>query len=134
MRGLVATHGGIGAELVEVVAMIMGPGTGLESLSNHGKSAHDLTEEIVVWLQGEGESGAGSQEPAIIFIDDYGGSCANAAQLACRPSDPVALVSGVNLAMLLGFATWHEELELEELVQRLVERGRTAITRLGGAS
>ncbi len=134
MRGLVATHGGIGAELVEVVAMIMGPGTGLEALSNHGKSAGDLTAEIAAWLRGPHGDGADTAEPAIIFIDDYGGSCANAAQLACRPADPVAMVSGVNLAMLLGFATWREELDLEGLVLRLVERGRNAITRLGGAS
>ncbi len=134
MRGLVATHGGIGAELVEVVTMIMGPAEGLAGLSNHGKSASDLTVEIASWLRGDADPSASGMEPAIIFIDDYGGSCANAAQLACRPGDPVAVVSGVNLAMLLGFVTWREELDLDELVQRLIERGRTAITRLGPVS
>lgn len=133
MRGLVATHGNLGAELVKVVEMIMGPDSCLTSLTNHGKSAPDLVVEMRAWLDagngGEGEPG----EDAVLFLDDYGGSCAHAAQLACREDDPVAIISGVNLAMLLGFVTWRDDLELAELGGRLVSKGREAITRLGGS-
>ncbi len=136
MRGLVATHGGIGAELVRVVEMIMGPDSCLTPLSNHGKSAQDLTSEIKAWLDVTGpesqNGGEGVSEPVVIFLDDYAGSCANAAQLAGNGLDSVALVSGVNLAMLLGFVTWCDDLDFEELVVRLIGRGRDAITRIGG--
>ena len=42
----------------------------------------------------------------------------------------VALLTGVNLAMLLGFATWRGSLSLSELAHKLVEAGRSAITRI----
>ncbi len=138
MRGLVATHGGIAKELVQVVEMIMGPGSGLDALSNYGKSAPDLTGEIKAWLQGSAggdhQTGGDPSAPAILFIDDLAGSCATSARLASVSSPQVAIVSGVNLAMLLGFVTWREELDFDELVQRLVDKGRNAIGRLGGTA
>lgn len=125
MRGLVMTHGGIGRELVNVIAMIMGEVSGLTAMSNHGKSAQDITTEIKGWLAEE------PGEHAVIFIDDYGGSCANAAQLACGPEPQAAILSGVNLAMLLGFVTWREGTEFPVLVRKLVDKGREAITTVG---
>ncbi|NCQ36332.1 hypothetical protein GW813_14920 [bacterium] len=133
MRGLVATHGNLGAELVKVVEMIMGPGSGLTSLTNHGKSAPDLVAEMRDWLDAEDGGEGLPVGDAVLFLDDYGGSCAHAAQLACRAEDPVAIISGVNLAMLLGFVTWRDDLDLAELSGRLVSKGREAITRLGGS-
>ncbi len=79
------------------------------------------------WLTAEPGSGA------LILIDDYGGSCANAAQLAARTDLPAVILSGVNLAMLLGFVTWRDDLALDELARRLVAKGREAIARVGGA-
>jgi mannose/fructose-specific phosphotransferase system component IIA len=38
IRALVLTHGGIGAELVRVTEMILGPVPGLAAMSNHGTS------------------------------------------------------------------------------------------------
>jgi mannose/fructose-specific phosphotransferase system component IIA len=43
----------------------------------------------------------------------------------------IVILSGVNLAMLLGFVTWRPSLDLAELAQKLVEKGREAITRIG---
>ncbi|MCP4571913.1 MAG: hypothetical protein GY838_06125 [bacterium] len=124
-RGYVITHGAIGEELVRVATLILGPQVGLEAASNAGRSAQDITAGIAEWL-------AAGREPALIMIDDYGGSCANAAQLACGDRSDTAIVSGVNLAMILGFLTWRETHELEELSQRIVDKGREAIVRLGG--
>lgn len=134
MRGLVATHGDLGRELVRVVEMITGPQHGLTAMTNHGKSAADLTAEIRGWLEDGADPATGTLLSAVLFIDDHGGSCANAALLACRPGDPVVILSGVNLAMLLGFLSWREELDPDDLAARLVTRGRDAITRLGGVS
>ncbi len=125
MRGLVITHGGIGQELVNVIGMIMGEVSGLVAMSNHGKSAQDITAEIKRWLA------EGPGDHAVIFIDDYGGSCANAAQIACGPEPRAAILSGVNLAMLLGFVTWREGTEFPVLVRKLVDKGREAITTVG---
>jgi mannose/fructose-specific phosphotransferase system component IIA len=134
IRALVMTHGRIGHELVNVVEMILGPIEGLEALSNHGLSGDDLQESVRAWL-GLAPATPGEPEPleppAVIFIDDFGGSCGTAAQLCCGPRPGVAIVSGVNLSMLLGFVTWREDSDLDELVAQIVKKGREAIVRLG---
>lgn len=130
-RALVMSHGAIGRELVGVVEMILGPIEGLDALSNHGLSGEDLQQKVAEWLDAEpvGENGAAG--PALIFIDDFGGSCGTAARLCCGQRSDVAILSGVNLAMLLGFVTWREDSELDELVQRIIQKGREAIARRG---
>ena len=127
IQALVMTHGKIGQELVRVVEMILGPIEGLESLSNHGLGADDLRDRVSGWLGGEQADSSGS----IIFVDDFGGSCGTAAQLCCAQRPDVAIVAGVNLAMLLGFVTWRDDSELDELVQQVVQKGRESIVRLG---
>ncbi len=128
-RCLVITHGAIGHELKNVVEMILGPTEGLAAMTNSGKSGPEITQEVSSWLdEGCSETGVGS---CLIMIDDYAGSCATAAQLAARNRDQVSIVSGVNLAMLLGFVTWRESSDFEELVRKVVQKGREAISMLG---
>lgn len=129
IRALVMTHGRIGLELVQVVEMILGPVKGLEAMSNHGLSADDLRAKVGLWL-GAG-AGQDADEAVIVFIDDFGGSCGTAAQICCGGRSDVAIVSGVNLAMLLGFVTWRQDSDLDELVRQVVQKGRESITRLG---
>jgi len=127
VQGLVITHGKLGRELIKVVGQVMGTVGDLTALSNEGLSALTLQTEISRWLATVDLAGAG----AILFIDDFGGSCASSAQLACGEQSQVAILSGVNLAMLLAFVSWRESLALPELSQRLVEKGRSAIVRVG---
>ena len=127
IRALVMTHGNIGGELVRVVEMILGPVEGLRSMSNVGKSAEDLRSDVKAWL-----AEAAAEDGAIILIDDYGGSCANAAILASGEHPLRAIISGVNLAMLLGYVTWRDRGDHAELVSKLVHKGREAITLVGG--
>lgn len=126
IRALVITHGRIGEELVRVASMILGPHEGLEAMSNAHRSAQDITEAVRAWL-GPAEGGS----PAVILVDDYGGSCATASQLACDGRADTAVVSGVNLAIVLGFLTWRDSGDFADLVNRLVAKGREAIVRLG---
>ncbi|MFH1842802.1 MAG: hypothetical protein ABIF77_06305 [bacterium] len=127
VQGLVITHGKLGSELIKVVGQVMGMVGDLTDLSNEGLSALTLQTEIACWLDRAEVTAAG----AILFIDDFGGSCASSAQLACGEQSQVVILSGVNLAMLLAFVSWRESLPLPELSQRLVEKGRSAIVRIG---
>jgi len=126
MKAMVITHGNIGKELVAVVEMIMGPVEGLDAMTNHGKSTDDMVNEINNWLKDN------PSDSSLIMVDDYGGSCAVAAQLAFGQRDDLAIISGVNLAMLLGFVTWRDNTDLEDIVVKLVSKGREAITLIGG--
>ena len=135
IRALVITHGGIGQELVRVTEMILGPVPGLTSMSNSGKSAADITAQIKEWQAEVPEVDGGDTALAdykLILLDDYGGSCSTSAQLACGQDPDTAIVSGVNLAMLLGFVTWRDSDDFEELVAQVVQKGREAIILVGG--
>jgi len=68
-----------------------------------------------------------SVPPALILVDEHGGSCATAARLVAGDYPDVRILCGVNLAMLLGFVSWRENLELPDLVRRLINTGRDAI-------
>jgi len=127
IRALVMTHGNIGRELISVVEMILGPVDGLESLSNSGRSSGDMQADVAQWLS-SGENSDGE----IVFIDDYGGSCANAALLACGAGGERAIISGVNLAMLLAYITWRDSGDHAELASRLVQKGRESIIFVSG--
>lgn len=134
IRGLVITHGDIGRELVRVTELILGPVEGLAAMSNSGKAADDITAEITAWLaegENDGQKAGSGPNQQLILLDDYGGSCATCAQLACGPNSSTAIVSGVNLAMLLGFVTWRESGDFEHVVAKVVQKGREAILRLG---
>ncbi len=125
INALVITHGDVGRELVRVVEMILGPVEGLSALTNAGKSVQDLTGEIRAALA---ETRGDADDAALLFIDDFGGSCANAAQIALADEETSLILTGTNLAMLLDYVTWRETLEASELARRLVEKGRDAVT------
>ena len=126
IQGLVLTHGAIGAELVKVVELILGHTDGLQSDSNQGRSARQVADVVAAWL-----ATIDPADEGIVFIDAYGGSCASASRLGGAEAAGVPVISGVNLAMVLAFATWREELSCEELVQRIVDQGRKAVTVVG---
>jgi len=125
--GLIVTHGDLGAELVRLAELILGPEQELTSLSNRGFSGSALQDRVQKWLAG---SLGAPDQGAIVFVDDYGGSCATAVRLASRNRRDVAILTGVNLAMILGFLTWRNALSLNDLARKLVEVGRGAINRI----
>jgi len=127
IQALVLTHGAIGVELVKVVELILGPTEGLHADTNHGRSAREVAAVVGAWVAELGDPAQG-----IVFIDDYGGSCASAARLGGAEAAGIPVISGVNLTMLLTFATWRDELPISEVVQRVVDQGRQAVTVVGG--
>lgn len=127
IKALVLTHGAIGAELVRVVELILGPTEGLRADTNQGRSAREVADVVADWL-----AALGPDDGGMILIDDYGGSCASAARLGGADERDVPIVSGVNLAMLLALVTWRDEVSGDDLLQRVVDQGRKAVAVVGG--
>jgi mannose/fructose-specific phosphotransferase system component IIA len=118
VRGVVVGHGDMARGLVDAVRRIAGDAAaGLSAVSNDGKGPDALRSEV------DAAAGPG---PAVVFVDLQSGSCGLAAAYACRGCVGRAVISGVNLPMLLDFV-FHRQLSLDELVARLVDRGRSAI-------
>ena len=121
VRGIVLTHGTMCHGMVDAVRTITGvEEEALMAISNEGLGPDALL-RVVSEVVGEG--------PVVVFTDLQTGSCALAARFACKDPGTRTVVFGANLPMLLDFV-FQRHLPLEELVERLVERGRTGIRAL----
>jgi mannose/fructose-specific phosphotransferase system component IIA len=118
-RGLVVAHGAMADGLIDAVRRIAGGAAddALVPISNEGRSPQELKASIEE-LAREG--------PVVVFADLLSGSCGMAAFAGCREAEQGAVVCGVNLPALLDFV-FHRDLPMEELVPRLVEKGRDGI-------
>jgi mannose/fructose-specific phosphotransferase system component IIA len=121
VRGIVVAHGVMAQGLIDAVRRIAGGAAdALAPLSNEGLSPADLQAAL--------DELAGPR-PTIVFADLLSGSCALAAMVTARGSDCRAVVCGVNLPILLDFV-FHQDMPLNELVPRLVGKGRDGIRSL----
>ena len=120
VRGVVIAHGPMARAMVDAVRRIGGDAAdALHPLSNDGKSPAQLRADLDEAM-GEG--------PVVVFTDLKAGSCAMAALSSCRDQARRVVVSGVNLPMLLDFA-FHTDLPIDDLVERVLDKGRGAISR-----
>lgn len=119
MKGVVVAHAEMARGMVTAVSRIAGLADGvLAPVSNEGRGPDELRDAILAEIGGEG--------PAVIFTDLGAGSCTLAARLSCRDRGEVAVVTGVNLPMLLEFV-FHRDMSLAELLPRLEEKGQDGI-------
>jgi mannose/fructose-specific phosphotransferase system component IIA len=117
-RGVVIAHGPMARAMVDAVRRIAGDAAdALRPLSNDGKSPAELSAELDA-LMGD--------EPVVLFVDLQAGSCGMAALSSCRDRARRVVVCGVNLPMLLDFV-FHREMPVDEIVERVLEKGRSAI-------
>ncbi len=117
-RGAVVAHGSMAEGLVDAVRKIAGQAAdALIPVSNENRTPQDLRSELEHLAEGG---------PLVVFADLGSGSCGMAAFSSCREGDDRAVVCGVNLPVLLDFV-FHRDLPLEELVPRLVRKGREGI-------
>lgn len=121
LRGVIVSHGTLAQALVDAVERITGDADELVAVTNADCSRDDLVRRI--------ESAAGDR-PAIVFVDLPSGSCLQASALYARSRGGIAVVAGVNLAMLLDFSM-HRDHELAHAAARAAEVGGRAIRVLG---
>ncbi|MBN2466506.1 hypothetical protein JXD38_12875 [candidate division WOR-3 bacterium] len=63
----------------------------------------------------------------IIFADMFGSSCANAGLEVKRSHSRIAVLSGINLSMVVRFLYHRHKKQFAELIPFLVETGRGAV-------
>jgi len=118
VRGIVVGHGEMPRGILDAVRRIAGSAAdALVAVSNDGKGPDELRQDL---------DEAAGMGPAIVFVDLQTGSCGAAAFKTCRDQPRRVVVCGVNLPMLLDFV-FNRGLPLDELVDRLVLKGRDAI-------
>lgn len=123
-RAIVAGHGTFAAGLVSAVEQITGRGNVLVAVAVTGLGAEDIERTLRGLMA---ETGA-----RVIFTDLQAGSCSMAARRLLRGIPEAVLISGTNLPILLDFV-FADELPAPEAARHAVERGRAAISVVGGA-
>jgi mannose PTS system EIIA component len=118
VRGVLLGHGDMPHGMVDAVRHITGAEPdALVPVSNRGMSPESLAEEVLR-LVGEG--------PAIVFTDLPSGSCGFVARRLTQAVPQLAVVSGVNLPVLVDFVM-NRNLPLHELVPRVLAKGRASM-------
>ena len=119
VRGVVLGHASLATGLISCVRQIAGAEEeALIALSNEGCGPETLQSRLNEAL-GDGR--------AIVFTDLGSGSCAFAARRVAMERPNTGIITGVNLPILLDFV-FHRTMPLGELVDRLVEKGRTGVS------
>lgn len=118
VRGVVVAHGDLASALVRAVEGISGVRGALSAISNEQLSPDALADRV---------SAAVESGPAVVFVDMASGSCGFAGRRIAMAEPGVAIVSGVNLPMLLDFV-FHRDMECRALAARVAEKGRDGAT------
>lgn len=118
VRGVVVAHGPMARAMVDAVRRIAGGAAdALVPLSNESLGPTELKAALERVI---------GDDAAIVFTDLESGSCGMAAVSSCRDRGRRVVVCGVNLPMLLDFV-FHAETPMDELVDRVIDRGRASI-------
>ena len=123
IRAIIAGHGDFASGLISAIDAITGRGDLFLAISGRGHSAASLEELL--------RSAIERTRVHVVFTDLHAGSCTMAARRVLRDRDDVLFVAGANLPMLLDFAM-SAEVEPLEAARHAIERGRAAISSVGG--
>lgn len=117
LRGIIVSHAAVAQALVVAVRAITGIDNALTAISNEGCGTEQLAERL---------RDAVGDGPALLFVDLPGGSCMTSSTRYAKQHADIAVVTGVNLAMLLDFV-FHRNISPEEAARRAVDAGAKAI-------
>ena len=119
---IVAGHGNFSSEIISIAENILGKQEYLKSVSVMvGEGEYTLSSELEAALR------AMSVNEVLILSDIFGGSVSNTCLYFARSRKDIAVVTGINLPMLLKVLTYRDKVELDELVSLACKGGRDGI-------
>lgn len=122
VRAVIAAHGQFAAGIVSALDQITGRGHMFRTISNSDLCLDDIQQALMVALDQTGAK--------VIFTDLPAGSCTMAVRRLIRERPDVALITGINLALLLDFAM-HDGDDPVKAAHTALERGRATMVAHG---
>jgi PTS system mannose-specific IIA component len=126
IKCIILTHGDLGSALKRTLEGIMGKQEGLSVISNSGLGREELLTALTGRVKQERD-----KDGVIIFVDMCGTSCWQTAKKVLAEAgggpDRNAVITGVNLPMLVKFCSHRQTLPIEKLVPLVKQEGEKGI-------
>ncbi|MBL6865064.1 MAG: PTS sugar transporter subunit IIA [Rhodospirillales bacterium] len=123
MIGLVlVTHGYLAIELIKAMEHVVGPQDGVASVCIGPNDDMEIRRKDIITAVSKVYSNSG----VIVFTDMFGGTPCNLA-MSILESDKIEVISGVNLPMLVKFASCRKDCIFEDCVRKSEEAGKKYI-------
>ena len=122
--GIVVSHGQLANELLSAAEMVVGPLEHIAAVSIGWHDDVELAKDEVARAIKHVDQGAG----VVVLTDMFGGTPTNISAMFLKENE-VEIVTGVNLPMIIKFATTDREMSLVDLAREVEEQGKQSIYR-----
>ena len=122
--GIVVSHGQLANELLSAAEMVVGPLEHIAAVSIGWHDDVELAKDEVARAIKHVDQGAG----VVVLTDMFGGTPTNISAMFLKANE-VEIVTGVNLPMIIKFATTDREMSLVDLEREVEEQGKQSIYR-----
>jgi PTS system mannose-specific IIA component len=122
--GVVVSHGQLATELLSAAETVVGPLEHIHAVSIGWHDDVDMAKDEIERAIKQVDQGNG----VVVLTDMFGGTPTNISAMFLKENE-VEIVTGVNLPMIIKFATVDREIGLKELAGELEEQGKQSIYR-----
>jgi len=123
VHGIMVTHGDLGAEFLRTAESILGPQSDMTICSSSGKSYQTLLDSVSQIVTEKSDQNI----PVVLFVDLATGGCGRACVPIASRFPEAILICGTNLAMLIEFLYHRNRVDLDELHQRIIDKGKAEV-------
>ena len=122
--GVVVSHGQLASELLSAAETVVGPIEHILAVSIGWHDDVDMAKDEIDRAIKQAEQGSG----VIVLTDMFGGTPTNISAMLLKENE-VEIVTGVNLPMIIKFATSERTGKLNEVAKEIEEQGKQSIYR-----
>jgi PTS system mannose-specific IIA component len=122
--GVVVSHGQLATELLSAAEMVVGPLEHIIAVSIGWHDDVEMAKDEIARAIKQVDQGSG----VLVMTDMFGGTPTNISAMFLK-ENAVEIVTGVNLPMIMKFATCDKNISLNELAKDLEEQGKQSIYR-----
>jgi PTS system mannose-specific IIA component len=122
--GVVVSHGQLATELLSAAETVVGPVENIQAVSIGWHDDVVMAKDEIERAIRQADQGSG----VIVLTDMFGGTPTNISAMFLKKGE-VEIVTGVNLPMIIKFATADRSTKLNELATEIEEQGKQSIYR-----